>query len=215
MRRLVLVLIFGALAWGHETALLGSACAQSSALSADSRVPARRDEEAKKVFEVGRAALEAGRFEAAVRFFEEAYDLSGRPELLFNIGTAFDRLRRDEEAARYFERYLFAAPDAANALAVEARLTVLRQRKDYAHGARAQAEPVAAVPSPVPTEARAVEHDNATGSRRAKILWGVLGTVAVVGGVTAALLLSRDEEVKQEGPLLGSRGAVAQALVSF
>src|SRR4051794_596908 len=87
-----------------------------------------REAGAKSSFEAGRSSLEWGRFEDALRFFERAYDLSGRSEMLYNIGTVLDRLRRDADAARYFERYLDVQPDARNRPAVEARLEVLRVR---------------------------------------------------------------------------------------
>lgn len=84
------------------------------------------DAEARGLFEAGRAAFVDGRFEDARDYFQRAYELSHRPELLYNLGTAEDRLRNDHEALAAFERYLAALPDAANATEVHARVEVLR-----------------------------------------------------------------------------------------
>lgn len=65
-----------------------------------------REEEARALFMAGRAAYDAGRYEAALERFQEAYELSGRGELLYNIGQSADRLRRDEVALDAFERFL-------------------------------------------------------------------------------------------------------------
>jgi tetratricopeptide (TPR) repeat protein len=46
--------------------------------------------------------------------------------LLYNMGMCADRLRADQDAIRYFERYLAAAPDAPNREDVELRLEALR-----------------------------------------------------------------------------------------
>ncbi|MEM9192484.1 MAG: tetratricopeptide repeat protein [Myxococcota bacterium] len=84
------------------------------------------DEEARGLFQAGAAAFDRGDFEAALRYFRQAHELSGRPLLYYNIGHAAERLRRDEEAMIAFERYLEALPNADNRSAVEARLRVLR-----------------------------------------------------------------------------------------
>jgi hypothetical protein len=51
-----------------------------------------RDEEARQAFLVGRDAHAAGDFETALAQFQASYAASGRPEILYNIGIAFDRL---------------------------------------------------------------------------------------------------------------------------
>ncbi|MCX7807199.1 MAG: tetratricopeptide repeat protein, partial [Deltaproteobacteria bacterium] len=73
-----------------------------------------KDQEARALFQAGQVAFEDGRFEDALQYFRRSYELSGRPALLYNIGLAADRLRRDEEALSAFERYLAEVPDARN-----------------------------------------------------------------------------------------------------
>src|SRR5690348_1830127 len=67
---------------------------------------------AKLAFESGQQAFDAGRFEAAADSFEHAYALSGRPELLFDLGLAADRLRDDERALEAFQRFLEMSQDS-------------------------------------------------------------------------------------------------------
>lgn len=86
----------------------------------------RADETARRVYLEGRDAFEEGRYEDALRLFETAYELSGRPELLYNIGTTADRLRRNRRALEAFERFLEARPDSEYRPAVEARVRVIR-----------------------------------------------------------------------------------------
>jgi len=91
-----------------------------------------KDEEARQLFQAARLAFQDGRFEDALRSFRRAYDLSGRPGLLYNIGTTADRLRRDDEAIEAFEKYLELAPNAPNHGEVERRLEVLRSHAESA-----------------------------------------------------------------------------------
>lgn len=100
--------------------LAGTAAAQE--------VDAAADAEARARFEAGRAAMAAGRIEDALTDFGRAYELSHRPELLYNVGIAADRLRRDEEALAAFERYLAEMPpDVENRAEVESRIAILRE----------------------------------------------------------------------------------------
>ena len=89
--------------------------------------PLDTDAEARALYEAGRIAFDQGRFEAALRYFEGSYELSGRPALLFNIGTAADRLRRDETALKAFRRYLKEVPDSPERPGVVARIRILEQ----------------------------------------------------------------------------------------
>ncbi|MCZ7681037.1 MAG: tetratricopeptide repeat protein [Sandaracinaceae bacterium] len=84
-------------------------------------------EEARGLFEAGTAAFAAGRYESALDHFERAYELTGLPELLYNIAQSADRLRRDERALEAFRAYLEATPAAEDRAAVEARIAALER----------------------------------------------------------------------------------------
>ncbi len=115
MRGLVMLVVFAAASAAH-------------AQGDDSPTQhASQDEEARSVFEAGRVAFDAGRFEDALEYFQRAHELSGRADLLFNVGTTLDRLRRDQEALDAFEAYVEARPDATNRSQVDARMAILRE----------------------------------------------------------------------------------------
>lgn len=85
------------------------------------------DEAARLTFESAREAFVAGDYENALARFRQAYQLSQRPGLLYNIAQTLDRLRRDEETLQALRDYLAAQPDAANRSEVEARIRVLER----------------------------------------------------------------------------------------
>lgn len=91
------------------------------------------DTAARALFEDGRRAFEGGDFETALSRFQQAYDISHRVPLLWNIATTLDRLRRDEDALAMFQQYLEAAPEATNRSEVEGRIRLLREAVDRRH----------------------------------------------------------------------------------
>lgn len=90
-----------------------------------------RDDEAraKRVYLQAEQDYAAGRYERAVAGYKEAYDLSDKPQLLFNIGNAYERLNRYHDAAVYLRRYLELA-EVENRRAVEQRIKRLEQKDD-------------------------------------------------------------------------------------
>ncbi|MGE0785150.1 MAG: tol-pal system YbgF family protein [Sandaracinaceae bacterium] len=86
---------------------------------------AHDDEEARAEFGEARAAMQEARYEDALMHFQRSYELSERPELLYNIGMMHDRLRHDADALDAFRRYLAAYPEAPNRLDVERRIEIL------------------------------------------------------------------------------------------
>jgi len=81
---------------------------------------------AKEAFAVGTRAYADGEFKTALTSFQRAYDLTGSPDLLYNIATVSDRMRRDEQALEAYEGYLEARPKSADREHVESRIDVLR-----------------------------------------------------------------------------------------
>lgn len=112
---------------------------------------AQHDEEAHGLFTAGAAAFQAGRYDEALGYFQHAYDLSQRPELLFNIGQSADRARQDDIALDAFRRYLAAVPDVPDREQIEGRIRVL-ERAAAAHAVA----PAPETPPEPPTEPPAV-----------------------------------------------------------
>jgi hypothetical protein len=103
-------------------AQVAEAPAEQSALSTD--------EQGRRLFRDGRTAFEEERYVEALEFFRAAHRLTGRPQLLYNIGLSAQRANMPAEARTAFEGYLAAQPDAANADEVRARLAILEGESD-------------------------------------------------------------------------------------
>jgi len=86
------------------------------------------DRRARELFEQGRAAFSEGQYRDAWENFREAYILSKRPELLYNVGQSADRMRMDRDALAAFKLYLEKLPNAANRREVESRIAYLEDR---------------------------------------------------------------------------------------
>lgn len=82
---------------------------------------------AKELFAKGDAAYAEGRYEEAFAAFQEAYALSNRPQLLFNVSNALERLGRYAEAVEALEKYL-ASGKARERDVVQKRLVNLKRR---------------------------------------------------------------------------------------
>lgn len=108
-------------------------------------VDAGAETEARALYAAGQAAFHDGRYQHALEYLQRSYELSHRPALLYNLGTTYDRLRRDREALDAFEQYLREVPNAENTSEVQARIAVLREAL-----ARTTAEPTP-TPEPVVT----------------------------------------------------------------
>ena len=110
-----------------------------------------RDVQARRLFEQGREAYSDGRYRDAWAYFHEAYQLSGRPELLFNIGQTADRLGQEGDALRAFNMYLERLPAAPNRKDVQNRVRALRDRLEASQQAQNHPPPTAAPARPAPT----------------------------------------------------------------
>ena len=152
------------------------------------------DQEARQEFEAGREAFNAGRHESALAHFRRAYELSRRPQLLYNIGVAADRLRRDAEALEAFEQYLAQIPDAENRGDVDARITVLRRQIAAAEtGEPARGDD----PAPVPTD---------EGGGTPLFTWVALGAAVAAGILATVFWLDAGSEYDDLDARCGARG---------
>jgi len=181
--------------------------------------PESRVEEAKALFTAGRAAFDAGRFADALRHFEQAYEVSQRPALLYNIGLAHDRLRSDEKALAAFEAYLAALPEAPNRAEVETRAQALRD------AIARDSETAAPVPTPAETAAagQPVAASSATGTPKDSAgkpsiltrwwFWTIVGVVAA-GAITTGVLVAGGGDTQTQDTLPPMSGVVVTTLGS-
>jgi tetratricopeptide (TPR) repeat protein len=208
-----LVLIQGTAAAHAQTKRGGP----KAASAADAPAPSADDEVARGLFQAGKAAYEAGKYEDALSFFEQAHARSGRPQLLFNIGQAADRLRRDEKALEAFRAYLAQVPDAANRIEVEARVRQLELWVDQRSKDTAPIAPIVTAPTPAETAEQApatTSEDPAfTESDRPESepvtskwwFWTGIGAV-VVGGTAVALAVALGGDETEPEPFYEGNG---------
>jgi tetratricopeptide (TPR) repeat protein len=167
--------------------------------------------EARRWFETGRERYEQGEWRSALESFRRAYDLTGSPEVLFNIGQCADRLRMDRDALAAFELYLERLPDAPDRPNVESRIQVLRaeiarhdevtRQRDAARAERARLERERRLRGGSPGT------DEGDGTLLGQWWFWTVIVVAIAGGVTAGVLLSQENE-----PIPGSDGGVITTL---
>ncbi|MGE0787257.1 MAG: tol-pal system YbgF family protein [Sandaracinaceae bacterium] len=136
------------------------------------------DEQARAIYRLGQDAYQEARFEEALLHFREAYELSPRPELMYNIGACHERLLQWSDAIAAFERYLELAPDAANRANVEARIRVARRHAD-GEASDEDAEVAIASPGAEPGAAPGAEPNAGA------IALAVAGGVLIAGGAIA------------------------------
>lgn len=108
-------------------AAIAFAVAEPNAGAQQKTEKAAADVRARELFLKGDAAYAEGRYEEALAAFQEAYDLSGRPQLLFNISNSLERLGRYQEAVDALDKYL-ASGKAKDRDVVQKRLANLRKR---------------------------------------------------------------------------------------
>jgi iron complex outermembrane receptor protein len=70
-------------------------------------------EKARAHFQQGEAYLMAKAYDLAVKEYEAAYQLVPKPDILFNIGLAYEALGDPKQALFAYQRYLSTAPETA------------------------------------------------------------------------------------------------------
>ena len=100
---------------------------------------------AKRHFLTGRDLFERREFLRAAQEFQAAYDITKDPVVLFNIGEAYEKAGKVDEAIRAYEAYL-GASSVADREEVERKLAALRRQRS-----RQQIPPPSPTPTPAPT----------------------------------------------------------------
>ncbi len=185
----VLICLWGTTAVHAQDAATGATPATEEADESDAR--------ARRLFDEAVVAYNDGDYQRSLRYFEDAYELSGRPELLYNIATSADRLRMNQRAIEGFEAYLEAVPEAANRTQVEARLQALRNEAARQAAIEASLEETQAELA----SQRTLEEEAQHARRRRRIIGGVAGAVLLVGAavLTAVLVSSGGTEPLAQG----------------
>ncbi len=110
---------------------LDPAAAQAAHAAEQEQAMQASDQAARSRFNVGKALLDAGRFAEAAREFEEAYRLSGRPQLLYNLYVAHRDAGNTPKALEALRSYLLSVPDAPDRVNLHAKLQSLEEQERH------------------------------------------------------------------------------------
>lgn len=143
------------------------------------------DRRAEELFLLGDSLYEQGRYAAAITTFQEAFRLSGRHLLLYNIANAQERAGRWADAVATLRTYFDYAP-VSERPAIESRIERLEERIAEREAANLIAEPEV-VPI-VPTAEEAAVTNEAEEPVESEGGVPILGVSLTIGG--AALVLT-------------------------
>ncbi|HZS37402.1 MAG TPA: tetratricopeptide repeat protein [Polyangia bacterium] len=137
------------------------------------------DEDAARLhFQVGQSYYDEANYGDALKEFREAYRLSKRPALLYNVALCHERLDQFDQAIAALERYLADEPQAQDRKLIEARIGNLRQRQQ---ARTAPAPPPATVTPMQPAPTMQLTPPEVAPRRKRLYTW-------IVGGVGLGLL---------------------------
>jgi len=171
------------------------------------------DAAARGHFQVAQALFAAGRYIEAGGEFEQAYELSRRPEMLFNAFVVYRDASEFERAASVLARYLEVAPEDPSTPSLRARLVRMQARiaeqdtieaeRQRALVAQAEAERERQE-AEARAEAEGQRADEATvvsaATRQGWVITASGGGLLLASGVLALVAKSRVDHLETECP---------------
>ena len=185
-----------------------AALALTLSSTALAQAPSADTARAKELFDNGALLYDEGNYQAAILAFQESYNLSKAPVLLYNIANGYERLGDLKAARDTLNTYRAVAP-AEERAALERRIANLEERLAAPVAAPVVAAPVVAAPvappaaSPASSDVATVAAKPGAGRKALKrglVIGGAVVTAAGVGlgasgymGASAAITdLDRD-----------------------
>lgn len=154
------------------------ALAQEPALTPEDEARAR------EIYENGATLYEEGLYEEAILAFEEAYAVSRRPALLYNIANAYERLGKWNEALDALNRYRVYAREEERE-AIERRIRNLERRMAEQAAAAPPVSTTGSAPPPAPVDVTPPPEPVKARGGAGWVLLGAGGLLAVGGGTLA------------------------------
>lgn len=174
------------------TLIIGPTVQQARAQQPPGDEQEESDQRARDLFLEGEAHYAAGRYEQAAENYLQAYELSKRPALLFNVGNAYERLGEYDEAAEYLRRYI-ESPRARDVVSVRERIRRLEAAAEQAR--REQERREQERPAPGEREPRvqvAAQPSSRADDRQSPAMWWLIGSGAAAATTVVFGLLARD-----------------------
>jgi tetratricopeptide (TPR) repeat protein len=157
-------------------------------------------------FQRAEKAFSMGKFDDALKGYEAAYEAKALPGLLFNIAQCHRNLANPERAIFFYQRYLALDPATPNRALVDQLIGEEQKKIDERTPVPAAVPRLApaAPPAPAPATLQVSRSErDAEAPPLYKRWWAWAGAAAVVAGVAAALLITREGP-----PPRGGLGAV-------
>lgn len=161
---------------------------------------------ARKFFEAGEQNYAAGRYPDAINNYRRAHELSGKPELLFNLANAHERNGTYAEAARALSEYVVHAP-SWDRVALEQRIASLKARAEAQEGQRTELEELRAYRARTSTRLRLIDQEEGTSSWPAYAVAGV-GAGLLIASLVTGLLAQRSGRQAEDGCREGASGTL-------
>jgi tetratricopeptide (TPR) repeat protein len=112
--------------------------------------PADDVEAAKAHFAAGSAYYDQANYADAVKEFNEAYRLSHRSDLLYNIAVCYERLQQYDNAIKALQQYLIDKPEAKDKVTIQTRISNLEKQRDAMPPRPVEPPPQPVAPPPQP-----------------------------------------------------------------
>ena len=183
----------------------------TEAVAADKN-EADSEEKAKEQYLKGKERFAAGAYQEALDSFTEAYNASGKPDLLYNLAVCCEKLGDYERAIAYYELYVEEKPDAPDAAYVKKHVEKLKESPPPAPeaGAAQNEEPAEAETEQQPKKPAVKKDDKPKlrvygedDRRDRKIFWpGVAigaGGLLIAGGVVTAIMARQEYNGLESG----------------
>jgi len=97
-----------------------------------SQVRADSNTTASEHYKKAKVAYVAGDFETALKEFTEAYNISGKADLLYNLAICSEKIGQKDKAIAFYELYLEEKPDAEDAEQIKSRVDSLNSPEKHA-----------------------------------------------------------------------------------
>ncbi len=156
--------------------------ASQAAPAAGATAPASDDraanlKRAEELYRNGERLYTEGSYESAILAFQESYELSKEPQLLYNIGNAYERLGDFANSRRYLDQYRAFAPEKERE-ALSRRIQALdqrqREKEQKEREAAAQSPGPVAQPQPPVTSDKPARKDRIYGPAAIALTAGVV-----------------------------------------
>ncbi|QQR91613.1 MAG: hypothetical protein IPJ88_07795 [Myxococcales bacterium] len=157
---------------------------------------------AKAHFKAAQSLYEAGSFASAAKEFQEAYRLSNRAEILYNIYVAYRDAGEPEQAALYLEQYLEQVPNAPDRPQLEAKLESLKKLVSERENAKRAAEQkeTSAETNSAQAQHDSTEETSFTADVLPWILIGVGAAALATAAVTGIISLGKTSSIEDNCP---------------